>query len=186
VKNPVSSLCFFHEMQLVFRYVAARDEPRAAAALATFKQHSQSRKAIEDVGVTHVVVRVEIDGLCDSSGAFMGGEMRRAGSPSIASVWRRVRVATNLTLEEFAQQVLCPAMGWWGPRCTLTPPDPQLKGAWYPGGFNPCTYQVKKPVSKCAFQMQRAPLTGWTPNYHAYAFRRKPPPAGGPVRVECS
>jgi hypothetical protein len=22
-------------------------------------------------------------------------------------------------------------------RCTLTPPDPQLKGAWYPGGFNP-------------------------------------------------
>jgi hypothetical protein len=29
-------------------------------------------------------------------------------------------------------------------RCTLTPPDPQLKGARYPGGFNPCTYQVKK------------------------------------------
>jgi hypothetical protein len=25
----------------------------------------------------------------------------------------------------------------------LTPPDPQLKGAWYPGGFNPCAYQVK-------------------------------------------
>jgi hypothetical protein len=24
----------------------------------------------------------------------------------------------------------------------LTPPDPQLKGAWYPGGFNPCTYKV--------------------------------------------
>ena len=22
-----------------------------------------------------------------------------------------------------------------GPRCALTPPDPQLKGAWYPGGF---------------------------------------------------
>jgi hypothetical protein len=22
-------------------------------------------------------------------------------------------------------------------RCTLTPPDPQLKGAWYLGGFNP-------------------------------------------------
>jgi adenylate kinase len=22
-------------------------------------------------------------------------------------------------------------------RCTLTPPDPYLKGAWYPGGFNP-------------------------------------------------
>jgi hypothetical protein len=28
-------------------------------------------------------------------------------------------------------------------RCTLTPPDPYLKGAWYPGGLNPCTYQVK-------------------------------------------
>ena len=27
-------------------------------------------------------------------------------------------------------------------RCKLTPPDPQLKGAWYPGGFNPCTDQV--------------------------------------------
>jgi hypothetical protein len=41
----------------------------------------------------------------------------------------------------------------------LTPPDPQLKGAWYPGGFNPCTYQVKKTVSKRAFhQMQLAPL----------------------------
>jgi hypothetical protein len=25
----------------------------------------------------------------------------------------------------------------------LTPPHPQLKGAWYPGGFNPCTHQVK-------------------------------------------
>jgi hypothetical protein len=22
-------------------------------------------------------------------------------------------------------------------RRALTPPDPQLKGAWYPGGFNP-------------------------------------------------
>jgi hypothetical protein len=26
-------------------------------------------------------------------------------------------------------------------RCTLTPPDPQLKGAWYPGGFNPRTFK---------------------------------------------
>jgi hypothetical protein len=25
----------------------------------------------------------------------------------------------------------------------LTPPGPYLKGAWYPGGFNPYTYQVK-------------------------------------------
>jgi hypothetical protein len=30
-----------------------------------------------------------------------------------------------------------------GPWCTLNPPDPQLKGAWYPGGFNPRTHQVK-------------------------------------------
>jgi hypothetical protein len=37
-------------------------------------------------------------------------------------------------------------------RCTLTPPDPQLKGAWYPGGFKPRTYQLKKPVSKRALQ----------------------------------
>jgi hypothetical protein len=39
----------------------------------------------------------------------------------------------------------------WGLYTLLTPPDPQLKGAWYPGGFNPCTYQVRNPVSKCAF-----------------------------------
>jgi hypothetical protein len=26
---------------------------------------------------------------------------------------------------------------------TLTPPDPQLKGARYPGGFNPCAYHVQ-------------------------------------------
>ena len=35
----------------------------------------------------------------------------------------------------------------------MTPPDPSLKGAWYPGGFNPCTYQVNNPVSKFAFQV---------------------------------
>jgi hypothetical protein len=27
-----------------------------------------------------------------------------------------------------------------GPRCTLTPPDPQLIGAWYPGGFKPSPF----------------------------------------------
>jgi hypothetical protein len=31
----------------------------------------------------------------------------------------------------------------WGRCTTLTPPDPWLKGAWYPGGFKPRTYQVK-------------------------------------------
>jgi hypothetical protein len=27
-------------------------------------------------------------------------------------------------------------------RCTLTPPDPQLKGAWYPGGFKPLPLNI--------------------------------------------
>ena len=30
-----------------------------------------------------------------------------------------------------------------GGRCALTPPDPQLKGAWCPGGFNPCSYHAQ-------------------------------------------
>jgi hypothetical protein len=37
-------------------------------------------------------------------------------------------------------------------RCTLTPPDPQLKGAWYPGGFKPCTCQVKTRFQNVAFK----------------------------------
>jgi hypothetical protein len=36
----------------------------------------------------------------------------------------------------------------------LTPPDPQLKGAWYPGGFNPCTYHAKNRFQSFAFQIQ--------------------------------
>jgi hypothetical protein len=43
-------------------------------------------------------------------------------------------------------------------RCTLTPPDPYPKGAWYPGGFNPCTCQVKNRFRNVPFKMQRAPL----------------------------
>jgi hypothetical protein len=35
-------------------------------------------------------------------------------------------------------------------RCALTPPDPQLKGAW----FQPLRLSSENPVSKCAFQMQ--------------------------------
>jgi hypothetical protein len=35
---------------------------------------------------------------------------------------------------------------------TLTPPDPQLKGARCPGGFNPRAYQARNPVSKFAFK----------------------------------
>jgi Ca2+-binding EF-hand superfamily protein len=42
----------------------------------------------------------------------------------------------------------------------LTPPDPQLKGAWYPGGFNPCVYQVKTRFQNVSFRMQLAPLRG--------------------------
>jgi hypothetical protein len=34
----------------------------------------------------------------------------------------------------------------------LTPPDPQLKGAWYPGGFNPCTYHVKTRFQSVPFR----------------------------------
>jgi hypothetical protein len=34
----------------------------------------------------------------------------------------------------------------------LTPPDPQLKGAWYPGGFNPRTYQVRNRFQNLGFQ----------------------------------
>ena len=45
-------------------YVKARDEPRAADALAKFKSDAAARKA---EGVSHVVVRVEIDGLFDNT-----------------------------------------------------------------------------------------------------------------------
>jgi hypothetical protein len=34
----------------------------------------------------------------------------------------------------------------------LTSPDPQLKGAWYPSGFNPCTYQVKNRFQSLPFK----------------------------------
>ena len=35
----------------------------------------------------------------------------------------------------------------------MTPPDPQLKGAWYPGGFNPCLRpSSEKLVSSLCFQ----------------------------------
>jgi hypothetical protein len=36
----------------------------------------------------------------------------------------------------------------------LTPPNPQLKGAW----FQPLNLSSENPVSKCAFQIQPAPL----------------------------
>jgi hypothetical protein len=47
-------------------------------------------------------------------------------------------------------------------RCALTHPDPQLKGARYPGGlkrFQPLHLSREKPASRSAFQMQQlAPL----------------------------
>jgi hypothetical protein len=33
----------------------------------------------------------------------------------------------------------------------LNPPDPYLKGAWYPGGFNPCAYEVKNRFQNVPF-----------------------------------
>jgi hypothetical protein len=44
------------------------------------------------------------------------------------------------------------------PRRTLTPLDPQLKGAGYPGGFHPLRLSSEKPVSSLCFQMQLVPL----------------------------
>jgi hypothetical protein len=34
----------------------------------------------------------------------------------------------------------------------LTPPDPQLKGAWYPGGFNPRAYHVETRFQNAPFK----------------------------------
>ena len=34
----------------------------------------------------------------------------------------------------------------------MTPPDPSLKGAWYPGGFNPCADQVKNRFQNVPFK----------------------------------
>jgi hypothetical protein len=44
--------------------------------------------------------------------------------------------------EEGGDGTLAPPEKMAGRRA-LTPPDPRLKGAWYPGGLNPRTYQVK-------------------------------------------
>jgi hypothetical protein len=52
----------------------------------------------------------------------------------------------------------------------LPPPDPQLKGAWYPGGFNPCTYQVKTRFQSVPFKMQLAPLH---PGLHPHPHHRQ-------------
>jgi hypothetical protein len=52
-----------------------------------------------------------------------------------------------------AKKVADPAVG----QCTLTPPDPTLKGAW----FQPLDLSSEQPVSEFAFRkMQLAPLPG--------------------------
>jgi phenylalanyl-tRNA synthetase alpha chain len=34
----------------------------------------------------------------------------------------------------------------------LTPPDPQLKGAWYPGGFKPLPLNINSGFKMCRFK----------------------------------
>jgi hypothetical protein len=53
-------------------------------------------------------------------------------------------------------------------RRTLTPPDAYLKGAWYPGGFNPCTYQVKTRFHKVCFR--NATCTGYCEGSHVMRY----------------
>jgi hypothetical protein len=61
-------------------------------------------------------------------------------------------------------------------RCTLTPPDPQLKGAW----FQPLHLSSENPVSKFAFQIQLAPLQpGWGASGASPAGERVPNLRGG-------
>jgi hypothetical protein len=40
-------------------------------------------------------------------------------------------------VDAFNLNIVWPMLPFMVGRCALTPPDPQLKGAWYPGGFNP-------------------------------------------------
>jgi hypothetical protein len=65
----------------------------------------------------------------DSSWRFSPGRRRRgrSGRPRLRRLRRRRRRMTRSTPSR------------WGPRRALTPPDPQLKGAWYPGGFKVST-----------------------------------------------
>ena len=39
-------------------------------------------------------------------------------------------------------------------QCTLTRPDPWLKGAWYPSSFKPCTYQVKTRFQNVPYKLR--------------------------------
>jgi hypothetical protein len=61
-----------------------------------------------------------------------------------AAETRRLRSVASCALAKITSRVVGP--------CTLTPPDPQLKGAWYPGGFKPRTYQVRNRFQNVPFK----------------------------------
>jgi hypothetical protein len=105
-------------------FLKLRDEPRAADALATFRENSPSRKA---EGISHVVIRVHIDGLCGPSGGAPGapGETGFNGTPH--SVWRRVRVATNLTMARGATRGATQSTREWNGESVRDPTPPRLK-----------------------------------------------------------
>jgi hypothetical protein len=65
-----------------------------------------------------------------------------------------------------------------GGRRALTPPDPQLKGAWYPRGFNPRTYQSKT-------RFQDLPFQNATLHRYTAGMQKNPlAPAGGAPQEE--
>jgi hypothetical protein len=43
----------------------------------------------------------------------------------------------------------------------LTPPDPQLKGAWYPRWFQPLRLSSENPVSKMCLSNATCAATAW-------------------------
>jgi hypothetical protein len=52
----------------------------------------------------------------------------------------------------------------------LTPPDPQLKGAWYPGGFKPFPLNID-PGFKTRLSNATCAATQWVPDDHTQLFR---------------
>jgi hypothetical protein len=78
--------------------------------------------------------------------AFLGNQRRAEDAK--AETWEDVEFKPPTQAPKTAQEVQAVGL------CTLTPPDPQLKGAW----LQPLYLSSDEPVSKCAFQMQLAPL----------------------------
>ena len=85
------------------------------------------------------------------AGAGTGVRLARPVAEAAGEMGRQLYTAGELAASPMPAR---PEVG----RCTLTPPDPQLKRAWYPGGFDPLNLSSENPVSKCAFQTQLAPL----------------------------